>query len=99
MYPLKNKYKPSYTSLIEAFFLYTISMLLFGGRMTKSDALSKFGKKRAEQVQKMAEMLSIKREAIYQWGNEIPELRAYQIEKLERDGLLPVGAARHNQTA
>jgi transcriptional repressor of cell division inhibition gene dicB len=67
--------------------------------MTKSDALSKFGKKRAEQVQKMAEMLSIKREAIYQWGNEIPELRAYQIEKLERDGLLPVGAARHNQTA
>ncbi|MFM4808573.1 Cro/CI family transcriptional regulator [Aeromonas hydrophila] len=67
--------------------------------MTKNQALSKFGEKRAEQVQRMAEMLNIKREAIYQWGDEIPELRAYQIEKLEREGLLPVGAERLNQTA
>ncbi|MEA9438676.1 Cro/CI family transcriptional regulator [Aeromonas hydrophila] len=67
--------------------------------MTKDDALSKFGKKRAEQVQKMAEMLNIKREAIYQWGSEIPTLRAYQIERMERDGLLPVGAERRNQSA
>lgn len=64
--------------------------------MTKSDALSKFGKKRAEQVQKMAEMLNIKREAIYQWGSKIPALRAYQIEQMERDGLLPVGSDRSN---
>ncbi|WP_429152453.1 Cro/CI family transcriptional regulator [Aeromonas veronii] len=67
--------------------------------MTKDDALSKFGKKRAEQVQKIAEMLNIKREAIYQWGSEIPTLRAYQIERMERDGLLPVGAERRNQSA
>ena len=67
--------------------------------MTKNEALSKFGEKRAELVQRMAEMLNIKREAIYQWGNEIPELRAYQIEKLEREGLLPVGAERLNQSA
>ncbi|WP_309266611.1 Cro/CI family transcriptional regulator [Aeromonas salmonicida] len=67
--------------------------------MTKNDALSKFGKKRAEQVQKMAEMLNIKREAIYQWGNEIPALRAYQIEKMELDGLLPGGAEHHKQSA
>lgn len=58
--------------------------------MTKSEALRKFGEKKAEQVQRMAQMLNIKREAIYQWGNIIPELRAFQIEKLERDGLLPV---------
>ena len=43
-------------------------------------------------------MLNIKREAIYQWGDEIPELRAYQIEKLEREGLLPAGAENLNQT-
>lgn len=67
-----------------------------GGHMTKNEALSKFGKKRAEQVQKMAEMLNIKREAIYQWGSEIPALRAYQIEKMERDGLLPLGAQHPN---
>ncbi|MGL5292453.1 MAG: Cro/CI family transcriptional regulator [Aeromonas sp.] len=67
--------------------------------MTKNEALSKFGEKRAEQVRRMAEMLNIKREAIYQWGDEIPELRAYQIEKLERECLLPVGAERLNKSA
>ncbi|WP_421185612.1 Cro/CI family transcriptional regulator [Aeromonas enteropelogenes] len=67
--------------------------------MTKNEALRKFGEKRVDQIRRMAEMLNIKREAIYQWGDEIPELRAYQIEKFEREGLLPVSAERLNQTA
>lgn len=58
--------------------------------MTKSEALSKFGSKQAEQIKLMAEMLGIERAAIYQWGEKIPARRACEIALMERDGILPV---------
>jgi len=58
--------------------------------MRKNEVLSLFGEKKSKQVLKMSQALGIKREAIYQWGEEIPELRAYQIERLLREGVLPI---------
>lgn len=45
--------------------------------MTRTDAIKHFGS-----IQAMAAALGISYEAIRQWGDEIPELRQYQIEIL-----------------
>lgn len=54
--------------------------------MRKSEALSHFGTPEAEQAERVALMaaaLGITRTAIYMWDeDEIPELRALQVEKI-----------------
>jgi len=45
--------------------------------MKTKDAISHFGNKL-----KLAEALSVTKSAISQWGEDVPELRAYQIERL-----------------
>ncbi|MDT3321932.1 Cro/CI family transcriptional regulator [Shewanella sp. SP1S2-4] len=45
--------------------------------MKTKDAISHFGNKL-----KLAEALNVTKSAISQWGDDVPELRAYQIERL-----------------
>lgn len=45
--------------------------------MTLDDAIAHFGSRRA-----LAEALGISQPAIAQWGDEIPELRQYQIREI-----------------
>ncbi|ABX47947.1 Cro/Cl family transcriptional regulator [Shewanella sp. NKUCC05_KAH] len=52
--------------------------------MTKDDAVKFYGSQT-----KLAQVLNIKPSAISQWGEDVPELRAYQIERLT-DGALKV---------
>jgi DNA-binding transcriptional regulator YdaS (Cro superfamily) len=52
--------------------------------MTKDDAVKFYGSQT-----KLAQALNIKPSAISQWGEDVPELRAYQIEHLT-DGALKV---------
>lgn len=47
------------------------------------------GEGRAAGIRRLADALKIEREAIYQWGDTVPLLRAYQIERLT-DGELKV---------
>ncbi|MEL4429846.1 Cro/CI family transcriptional regulator [Shewanella mangrovisoli] len=54
--------------------------------MKTKDAISHFGNK-----SKLAKALNISKSAIAQWGSDVPELRAFQIERLT-DGALKVGA-------
>lgn len=62
--------------------------------MTKSEALSHFGgpeASAASRVSLMAAALGITRTAIYMWPeDEIPALRALQIEKLATEGRFQV---------
>jgi len=44
--------------------------------MKKADALLLFD----SSTRKMAEQLGITEQAIHQWGDDVPELRAYQIK-------------------
>lgn len=46
--------------------------------MTKKEAIAIFGS-----GVKLADALGIKPQAVYQWGDDIPELREHQIRKLE----------------
>ncbi|MEL4390664.1 Cro/CI family transcriptional regulator [Shewanella xiamenensis] len=50
--------------------------------MKTKDAISHFGNKL-----KLAEALSVTKSAISQWGADVPELRAYQIERLTHGAL------------
>lgn len=50
-------------------------LTIFG--MTLDDAIAHFGSRRA-----LAEALGISQPAIAQWGDEIPELRQYQIREI-----------------
>lgn len=52
--------------------------------MKTKDAISCFGNK-----SKLAKALTISKSAIAQWGSDVPELRAFQIERLT-DGALKV---------
>lgn len=45
--------------------------------MKTEDAIKAFGSPK-----ELAAALGITREAIYQWGDDVPELRAYQIREL-----------------
>ena len=45
--------------------------------MTKQEAISRFGS-----IKALADVLGITREAIYQWGDVVPALRAYEIRDL-----------------
>lgn len=45
--------------------------------MKTKDAISHFGNKL-----KLAKALSVSKSAISQWGDDVPELRAFQIERL-----------------
>lgn len=45
--------------------------------MTKSDAVKYFGN-----VSRLAAALNISQAAVSQWNDDIPELRAHQLEKL-----------------
>ena len=56
--------------------------------MRTKDAILHFGNKL-----KLAQALEISKSAISQWGDEVPELRAYQIERLT-GGKLKAGVAR-----
>ena len=58
--------------------------------MNKQDVLDHFATThggQAEGVKALAGALGISREAIYQWPDPIPLLRAYQIERLTRKKL------------
>ncbi|QYK07593.1 Cro/CI family transcriptional regulator [Shewanella mangrovisoli] len=50
--------------------------------MTKDDAVKFYGSQT-----KLAQVLKIKPSAISQWGADVPELRAYQIERLTQGAL------------
>lgn len=52
-------------------------MLRIGAMRTK-DAIKEFG----NNVRELAEALGITREAIYQWGENVPALRAYEIRDI-----------------
>lgn len=59
--------------------------------MKTAEAIAKFN----ESTRELAEALGISTAAVYQWGDSVPELRAYQIrEILDRraDIFAPVGA-------
>lgn len=45
--------------------------------MTKEEAIEAFGS-----VRKLAEALGITEQAVHQWGDEVPELRFYQIREI-----------------
>lgn len=47
--------------------------------MKTVDAIALFSDKPAEGIVKLATALNITRAAIYQWGEDVPALRAYQI--------------------
>lgn len=53
-------------------------MLRIHGIMNTKDAISHFG----SSVKALAHALGITREAVYQWGETVPPLRAYQIREL-----------------
>lgn len=50
--------------------------------MKKSDVIAHFGKPSA-----VAEALGIDRSAVSQWGENIPQLRAYELEKITQGKL------------
>ena len=50
--------------------------------MRTSNAVEHFGSVRA-----LAEVLNVSPQAIYDWGEEVPELRAYQLEVLTNGAL------------
>jgi transcriptional repressor of cell division inhibition gene dicB len=50
--------------------------------MKTKQAISYFGNKL-----KLAKALNVSKSAISQWGDDVPELRAYQIERLTRGAL------------
>lgn len=54
--------------------------------MKKTDAINYFGSSI-----KLAEALGLNKSAISQWGEEVPELRAFQLERLT-GGVLKVHA-------
>ena len=49
-------------------------------------------------IPKLAQALKITYEAVRQWGDEVPELRQYQLEKLT-NGKLKAGADSASQSA
>lgn len=49
------------------------------GRMKTADAIASFGTTLA-----LAQALGITREAIYQWGDDVPPLREYQIREIAK---------------
>lgn len=50
--------------------------------MKTKDAISHFGNKL-----KLSKALNVSKSAISQWGDDVPELRAYQIERLTDSAL------------
>lgn len=48
--------------------------------MKTQDVVDRFGGHKA-----LADALGIWPQAIYKWGDEVPELRRYQIENLEKE--------------
>ena len=58
--------------------------------MKTAEAIAKFN----ESTRELAEALGISTAAVYQWGDSVPELRAYQIREIiaRRAACLPVGA-------
>ena len=46
--------------------------------MTKQEALALFD----DSVRKLADALGITEQAVHQWGDTVPELRAYQIREI-----------------
>lgn len=58
------------------------------GAMKTADAIEHFGT-----LQKLADSLGIRRQSVYDWGEEVPELRAYQLQVLTDGALRADGAA------
>lgn len=52
--------------------------------MKKADAIKYFGSQKI-----IAETLGIARSAVSQWGEEVPPLRAFQLERLSDGNLKP----------
>lgn len=48
--------------------------------MKTEEAIQLFGSVRA-----LAEAIGVSEQAIYQWGENVPELRAYQIKAIAKD--------------
>jgi DNA-binding transcriptional regulator YdaS (Cro superfamily) len=53
--------------------------------MKTKDAIAVFGSRR-----KLADALGVSTQAIYQWGEFVPKLRAYEILEIERSLNSPV---------
>ncbi len=51
--------------------------------MTKKQALEMFG----GSVRKLADALGITEQAVSQWGDEVPPLRAYQLREIAQKSL------------
>lgn len=49
--------------------------------MKKSEALKPFG----GSVRKLAEALGISEQAVHQWGDDVPQLRVYQIKEITKN--------------
>lgn len=49
--------------------------------MKKDFALAKMG----NSVKALAELLEIRRQAIYQWGDDVPQLQAYRLRERRPD--------------
>lgn len=47
--------------------------------MSTEEALSAFGSRAA-----IADLLNISRQAVYQWGETVPELSAYKLREIQR---------------
>lgn len=60
--------------------------------MKTENAINYFGS-----ASKLAKALGISRHAIYQWGDDVPELRALQLEKMTSGKLAT--SNRHNNAA
>lgn len=67
---MENKYL---TSVVVDIFKQTC----FNGYMKTIDAISKAGG-----IHKLAELLGISVQAIYQWGEEVPKLRQYELREI-----------------
>jgi len=49
-------------------------------RMKTEEAVKRYGSK-----YRLAQLLGITRQAVGQWGDDVPELQALKLEKLERE--------------
>lgn len=58
-------------------YLSTQSYKKLGGNMKKRDAIAAFGS-----ASELARALGIKRQSVSKWSDDIPELRAYQINEI-----------------
>lgn len=53
--------------------------------MKKDFAIEQMGGSRAGGVKALADLLGIHRQAIYQWGDDVPQLQVFRLRELRPD--------------